>query len=205
LPVGFTPAGTLFFVRLSSGGSDLGVLRPDGGADNAVAHLSDDFVRDWHLSPDGKQLSYLAARPLGDKVSYGAEVLDLEAVAGAPFTAAAAVSTSAVDEFSPVWRPDSSGVTIGRLRTPATGGAPVLQVVAMGGPPVRLLAAPPQGFDVPLSWSPDAAYLAVRFFEGNSVEDPGRSWVTVAGADGARRTVSPNSDVDVLGWAGGGG
>jgi dipeptidyl aminopeptidase/acylaminoacyl peptidase len=204
LPVGFTPSGALFFVRLSSSGSDLGVIRPDGITDDAVAHLSDDFVRDWHLSPDGKQLSYLAARPLGDKVSYGAEVLDLKALAGAPFTAAAAVSASAVDEFSPVWRPDGSGVTIGRLNALAAG-APVLQVVALGGPPVRLLPAPPQGFDVPLSWSPDAAYLAVRFFEGNSVEDPGRSWVTVAGADGARHTVSPNSDVDVLGWADGGG
>ncbi len=197
LPVGFTPAGALFYLRLSPAGSDLGVIRPDGSDDDAVAHLSDDFVRDWHLSPDGKQLSFLAARSSGDRISYGAEVLD---VASDKSFNASAVSASGMDEFSPIWRPDGSGVTIGRLNSRADSGAPVLQVVALGGPPVRLLAAPPRGFDVPLSWSPDAAYLAVRFYEGNSVTDPGRSWVTVAGADGMRRTVSSSSDVDVLGW-----
>jgi len=202
LPVGFTPAGAFFFLRLSPKGSDLGVIRPDGAVDDAFAHLSDDFVRDWHLSPDGTQLSYLAARTVGETTSYGAEVLDLQAAPGATLTASA-VSTRAVDEFSPIWRPDGSGVTIGRLNAQATG-APVLQIVAPGGPPLRLLAAPSQGFDVPLSWSPDAAYLALRSYEGSSVTDPGRSWVAVAGADGTRRTVSPSSDVDVLGWAGGG-
>jgi len=45
----------------------------------------------------------------------------------------------------------------------------------------------------------------VRFFEGNSVTNPGRSWVTVVGADGKRLTVSPNSDVEVMGWVDSGG
>jgi Tol biopolymer transport system component len=203
LPVGFTPDGAFFFLSLSPKGSDLGVVRQGGAVDDAFAHLSDDFVRDWHLSPDGTQLSYLAARTVGDTTSYGARVLDLQAAPGATLTASA-VSNRAVDEFSPIWRPDGSGVTIGRLDA-QTAGAPALQIVAPGGPPVRLRAAPSQGFDVPLSWSPDAAYLAVRSYEGSSVTDPGRSWVTVAGADGTRHTVSSSSDVDVLGWAGGGG
>jgi dipeptidyl aminopeptidase/acylaminoacyl peptidase len=202
LPVGFAPAGDFFFLRLSPGGSDLGFIRPDGAVDDAFAHLSDDFVRDWHLSPDGTQLSYLAARTVGDKTSYGAQVLDLQAAAGATLSASA-VSNRAVDEFSPIWRPDGSGVTIGRLNAQATG-APVLQIVAPGGPPLRLLAAPSQGFDVPLSWSPDASYLAVRSYEGSSATNPGRSWVTVAGADGTRHAVSSSSDVNVLGWTGGG-
>jgi hypothetical protein len=62
-----------------------------------------------------------------------------------------------------------------------------------------------QGFDVPLAWSSDVGYLAVRYFEGNTVTNPGRSWVTVVGVDGTRQTVSPNSDVGVLGWVDSGG
>ncbi len=201
LPVGFTPAGDFYFLRLSPSGSDIGVIRSDGTANSAFAHLSDDFVRDWHLSPDGTKVSYLASHTEGDQTTYNAEVLDLQSNPEEALSAFA-VSDPTFNEFNPLWRPKSGGVTIGRLNAEATA-SPVEQVVAFGGPPIRLFAAPQQGFDVPLSWSPDADYLAVRSYEGSSVEDPGRSWVAIAGADGSRHTVSPSSDVDVIGWTGG--
>jgi hypothetical protein len=169
-----------------------------------VAHLSDDFARDWHLSPDGTRLAYLAPRQTTSSVSYGAVVLDLDDGATNQLRAATA-SGSQADEFNPIWRPDGTGVTIGRLASNSAGGAPVLQMAAAGGPVVSALAAPPQGFDMPLAWSSDAGYLAVRFFEGNSVTNPGRSWVTVVGAEGMRQTVSRNSDVEVMGWVDSGG
>jgi hypothetical protein len=204
MPVGFTPDRSLYFVSLSTSGTDLGVVYPSGGVMSNVAHLSDDFARDWHLSPDGARLAYLAPRQTTSGVSYGAVVLDLGDGATNQLRAAAAPSSQA-DEFNPIWRPDGTGVTIGRLASNLAGGAPVLQMAAAGGPVVSALAAPPQGFDVPLVWSSDAGYLAVRFFEGDSVTNPGRSWVTVVGADGKRQTVSPNSDVEVMGWVDSGG
>lgn len=204
-PVGFAPGGSLYFTRLSTAGTDLGVIRPDGSVAATVAHLSDDFARDWHLSPDGNRLAYLAPRQAGNQVSYGAVVIDLNPGAVVRQFLVAAAPSGQGDEFNPIWRPDGSEVTIGRLASNAGGGSPVLQMAAAGSPATRALAAPPRGFDVPLAWSPDAGYLAVRFFDGSSVTNPGRSWVTVIGSDGKRRTVSPNSDVEVMGWADSGG
>jgi Tol biopolymer transport system component len=204
-PVGFAPNGALYFTRLSTAGTDLGVIQPDGSVTMTVAHLSDDFARDWHLSPDGNRLAYLAPRQNGNDVSYGAVVIDLNPGAVVRQFLVAAAPAGQGDEFNPIWRPDGSEVTIGRLTSNAGGGSPILQMAAAGSPATTALAAPPQGFDVPLAWSPDAGYLAVRYFEGNSVTNPGRSWVTVVGGDGSRRTVSPNSDVVVMGWADSGG
>jgi hypothetical protein len=204
MPVGFTPGGSLYYVSLSTAGTELGVVYPSGGVMSNVAHLSDDFARDWHLSPDGTRLAYLAPRQNDDTVCYGAVVLNLSAGATNQLRAAAAPSSQG-DEFNPIWRPDGTGITIGRLTSGAAGGAPALQMAAAGATTVQSLAAPPRGFDVPLAWSSDAGYLAVRFFEGISVTNPGRSWVTVVGADGERQTVSPNSDVEVMGWADSGG
>jgi Tol biopolymer transport system component len=207
LPVGFAPDGSLYFARLSTGGTDLGVVRPDGSVTSTVAHLSDDFARDWHLSPDGSRLAYLAPGQAGDKISYHSVVIDLNpgTAVSRSLAASAFAPTNQSDEFNPIWRPDGGGVTVGRLAPYAGSGSPVLQMALAGGPTTSALAAPPRGFDVPLSWSPDVAYLAVRFFEGDSVTNPGRSWVTVVGSDGARRTVSSNSDVEVLGWSDSGG
>ena len=202
-PVDFAPDGSLYFTRLSTAGTDLGVVRPDGSVATTVAHLSDDFARDWHLSPDGNRLAYLAPRQAGDQVLYGAVIMDLGPTAAVSQSLAAAAPSGRDAEFNPIWRPNGSGVTIGRLAS--NTGSGVLQMATNGGPAMPALAAPPSGFDVPLSWSDDAAYLAVRYFENNSVTNPGRSWVTVVGSDGERHTVSPNSDVEVLGWADSGG
>lgn len=204
MPVGFTPGGSLYYVSLSTAGTNLGVVYPSGGVMSNVAHLSDDFARDWHLSPEGTRLAYLAPRQNGNTVSYAAVVLDLSAGATNRLRAAASPGIQG-DEFNPIWRPDGAGITIGRLTPSAAAGAPALQMAAAGGTAVQSLAAPPRGFDVPLAWSPDTGYLAVRYFEGSSVTNPGRSWVTVVGADGRRQTVSPNSDVEVMGWVESGG
>jgi hypothetical protein len=206
MPVGFTPGGALYYVTFSTAGTDLGIVYPAGGVMSNVAHLSDDFARDWHLSPDGTKLAYLAPRQNGDAVSYGAVVLDLSGGGAANQLRAAAASLGGQgDEFNPIWRPDGTGITIGRLTSPAAAGAPVLQIAAAGGAAVQALAAPARGFDVPLAWSQEAGYLAVRYFEGSSVTNPGRSWVTVVGAEGRRQTVSSNSDIEVMGWVDSGG
>ncbi|GAF87317.1 unnamed protein product, partial [marine sediment metagenome] len=61
-------------------------------------------------------------------------------------------------------------------------------------------AVPEGGFDVPLSWSADGRYLAVRSFEGSSAVDPGPSYVVVVGSQGNRYQLSSSSDLTVIGW-----
>ncbi len=202
MPVGFAPGGSLYFASLSAGGTNLGVVYPSGGVVSDIAHLSDDFARDWHLSPDGSRLAYLSSRETADGISYGAVVLDLKVTAASLFRSMA-VQSNQGDEFNPIWRPDGKSVTVGRILAQSQTSQPMFKT--MGGDGIQTVPSLSQGFDVPLAWSPDAGFLAVRFYESQSVTDPGRSWVTVIGNDGSRRTVSPNSDVTVMGWVDSGG
>ena len=199
-PVGFTPDGSLYYTRLSNSGTDLGSIASNG-ATASVAHLSDDFARDWHLSPDGTKLAYLTSRTSADRVSFGATVLNLKG--GDPQMRIASVSTNVVDEFNPIWRPNSGELTVGRLQSNLAGD-PALRLSATGQTQLSALAPPSQGFDVPLMWSPDGGYLAVRSFEGDSATNPGRSWVTLVNGD-ERQTVSSSSDIQIVGWMDSGG
>jgi hypothetical protein len=139
-------------------------------------------------------------------VSYSATVLDLgggDSAAPVLRAASAAAAQGNADEFNPIWNPNGRDLTVGRLAS-GSAGAPALQMAAAGVGAERSLAAPPRGFDVPLVWSADGGYLAVRFFEGSSVTNPGRSWVMVVGGS-KRQTVAATSDIEVLGWRDGGG
>lgn len=205
LPAGFAPDGSLYFIRLSPAGTDLGVVYASGGVMSNVAHLSDDFARDWHLSPDGTRLAYLSPRQNGDDVTYGAVVLNLSpSAAMTNELRAAVVPSDQGDEFNPIWRTDGA-VTVGHLSSNSADGASGILTASSNGAVVNAAAAPSQGFDVPLAWSSDSGYLAARYYEGNTVTNPGRSWLAVVGADGKRQTVSSNSDVEVLGWVDSGG
>jgi dipeptidyl aminopeptidase/acylaminoacyl peptidase len=202
MPVGFGPGGSLYFASLSAAGTDLGVVYSSGGVIFGVAHLSDDFARDWHLSPDGSRLAYLSPQQNADGTSYGAVVLNLKVTAASVFRSMA-IQSNQGDEFNPIWRPDGKSITVGRIQPQPQLGQSMFKV--MGAGTIESVPTLPQGFDVPLVWSPDAGFLAVRFYESQSITDPGRSWVTVVGSDGTRRTVSPNSDVEVMGWVDSGG
>jgi hypothetical protein len=203
IPVGFTPDGTFYFVSLSTSGTDLGIVFPSGGVIQSLVHLSDDFARDWHLSPDGERLAYSAPRTSGDDVTYDTVVVDLNLFRTNLFKSLS-IRSNQGDEFNPIWRPNGSGVTVGRLDTEAGDSATSVDAASVSKI-IQAVPAQQQGFDVPLSWSPGASYLAVRYYETQSLTDPGRSWVTVVGNDGTRKSVSPNSDVQVMGWVDSGG
>ncbi|MCH7837266.1 MAG: PD40 domain-containing protein [Chloroflexi bacterium] len=196
-PIDFSPDGAwLYYAILSPSGTDLArAPAQSSGKAEVVAHLSDGIARDWHLSPDGTQLAYLGQVSLEGGFTFVAQVLDL--ALGTVYTPLSRGSA----QFNPIWE-RGGGLTIGRLDGDA-GGAPVrlsvdgnvlARVPPPGSPSGRA------GFDVPLSWSPDGAYLAVRSFERSSVANPGPSRVVVTGADGQRRELSPVSDVVVAGW-----
>ena len=193
-PIDFSPdGGALYYATLSQAGTDL--MRAPvsstkaAGAPEPVAHLSDGIARNWHLSPDGAQLAYLAAAPAGAATAYVAQVLDLKT--GAVLTP---LGDAAGAQFNPVWD-DSNAITIGG----AAGAA--LRLSVAGGAVARApLPAPATGFDVPIGWSPDGAFLIVRAFEGPSPAEPGPSHVVAIDATGGRRSLSPQSDVEIAGW-----
>lgn len=191
-PIDFSPDGAwLYYAVLSPSGTDLARAPTAGGEVEALAHLSDGVARDWRLSPDGTRLAYLAQAPKGAETAFEAQVLDLSTG-----SVDAPLAGAAVAQFSPVWEQDGS-LTIGRLE----GDGPA-RLSAGGARLSQALPTQPSGggFDVPLSWSPDGRYLAVRSFEGTSLADPGPSRVAVASRDGARRPLSPLSDVIIAGW-----
>jgi hypothetical protein len=185
--IDFSPDGAWFyFATLGPAGSDLARAPAAGGPVETIAHLSDGFARDWTLSPDGRRIAYLAQAGNG----FAAFVLDIER--GAIETPLGEANGA---QFNPVWQ-RSGALTIGRLESSSAGGAVTLDLSGR----LRELPARGRGFDVPLVWSPDGRYLALRAFEGSSTADPGPSWVYVLGSDGARHRLSDRSDVEIAGW-----
>lgn len=193
-PIEFSPDGAwLYYASVSGAGSDLWRAPGSGGAAEQVAHLSDGISRDWDLSPDGTRLAYLAQT--GGNTLFSAQVLDL-----AKGEAQAVPKAAGEAQFASVWEADGR-LTTGRLG--AAGGVPQRSSVAgdaITAAGVALPAAAGGGFDVPISWSPDGASLAARHFAGSSTADPGPSRIELLGTDGARRALSPLSDVTIAGW-----
>jgi dipeptidyl aminopeptidase/acylaminoacyl peptidase len=193
-PVGFSPDGsTLFYTIISQAGSELARVQVDSLATAVVAHLSDDFTRDWHLSPDGERLSFLAPEATSPTPSYQAMVVDTDS----PDDPQPLRERTAGD-FNPIWHPNSRDLTVGQ-EPAASEPEAALRLSALGGPSEEL-EAPDTGFDVPVSWSPDGSYLAVRSFDGTSALYPGREHIVILGPDGERRELKLNAEISLAGW-----
>lgn len=169
--VGFDPEGRLVAVAIDNRGST--VLRDFA----EVQSISAQITRDWRLSPDGAQLAFIES-----DVTYGlryeARLVSLDGG-----LSAAQAPVGGTQALGVAWSP--AGVTFGR--EPA--------VVAANDPSAQQVAG---GFDVPLSYSPDGAFLAVEHWDGASFAAAGRlRYEVVAGAN--RTTVSGVSAI--YGWA----
>jgi Tol biopolymer transport system component len=196
-PIGYA-GGVLHYAVVSASGTDL--YRYDGGP-VFVAHLSDDIARDWRLSPDREKLAYLVMQQRGETFGFMARVYGLAGQGAGGFAALDARDASTPDEFGPIWNPATGGLTLGRLEP---GGASLMvEIGADGGE--RTLTSAERGFDVPVSWSPDGAYLIFRWFLGDSAENPGPSRLHVLMPEGERQILSINSDIQVIGWVAAGG
>ena len=191
-PIGFAAGGELIFARLSMEGTDVLSVR-DGEQPRLLLHASDEFAREFRLSPDGRALSYLAPEIRAERVVHRAFVVALEAGAT---PSAVAVDQAAGEQYSAVWTPDGSALTIGQEAAP--GGASPAIVAGEGA--VRRLAPPARGFDVPVGWSGDAQYLAARSFDGTNSAAPGSETLIVITIDGERYVVETRTEVSYLGW-----
>ena len=200
-PIGysFAPAvgGALVYARYGLSGADLGWL----GAETPSVHVANESPRDWHLSPDGTQVAFLARQRTDGRIAARALVTGLSAESQAVLVLTAV--PDAVDNFNPVWRDDET-VTVGR--TPAEGEAAAAAVVVslVTGTVEAVEPGPEQGFDVPVAWSDDGRYLVVRSFEGSSAADPGREQLTIIEEGSERKAVDEQGSLEFIGWLSGG-
>jgi Tol biopolymer transport system component len=200
-PVGYSLApavgGALVYASYGLSGTDLGWL----AAETPPVHITNESPRDWHISPDGARVAFLARQRTDGRMAARAFVTGLSA-ASQPVLVLAAVP-DAVDHFNPVWRSDDV-VTVGR--TPAEGASTAAAVLVSleGGTVEEVEPGPEQGFDVPVAWSPDGRYLVVRSFEGSSAADPGREQLTIIEEGSERNAVGEQGSLEFIGWLSGG-
>jgi len=197
--VGFSPDGErLYYTQVSGAGTELGQVAAGGGSPSLLAHLGDDFTRDWHLSPDGARLAFLAPErsPVGTVLR--AMVMEMSGT----FQARPALPASdrPSQDFDPIWHPRDGDLTVGRL-TLGEAKAPVVRVNASR---LETLEGPSQGFDVPVAWSPDGSTLALRSFQGDLESEVGPWHLVLLDAKGQRREVKANNEISFVGWAAGG-
>jgi dipeptidyl aminopeptidase/acylaminoacyl peptidase len=197
-PVGFSPDGKgLYYTQLSAGGTDLGRVA-SGRSPSLVAHLGDDFTRDWHLSPDGGRLAFLAPQPAGQAGTV-LRAMVMELGGDLQLRPALPAADGPTQEFNPIWHPEDGDITLGRL-TLGERSAPAMRVSASGS---RRLDGPSQGFDVPLAWSPDGETLALRSFEGDLESSLGPWRLVLLDSAGQRREVNGESEISFVGWTAG--
>ena len=196
-PVGFSPDGKgLYYTQLSAGGTDLGQVAA-GGSPSLVAHLGDDFTRDWHLSPDGGRLAFLA--PQQSQAGTVLRAMVMEFGGDVQLRPVLPAADGPTQEFNPIWHPADGDLTLGRL-TLGERSAPAMRVSASGS---RRLDGPSQGFDVPLAWSPDGETLALRSFEGDQESSLGPWRLVLLDSAGQRREVNGESEISFVGWTAG--
>jgi len=198
-PVGFSPDGErLYYTQVSAAGTELGQVPTGGGLSSLLAHLGDDFTRDWHLSPDGARLAFLAPQQSQAGTVLRAMVMELNGTF--QLRPALPPADRPAQDFNPIWHPRDGDLTLGRLAL-GEARAPVMRVDASG---VQPLEAPSQGFDVPLAWSADGSTLALRSFQGDLESEIGPWHLVLLDAEGQRREVKAESEISFVGWAAGG-
>ncbi|HJX61314.1 MAG TPA: hypothetical protein VJ578_01975 [Dehalococcoidia bacterium] len=200
-PIGYSLApavgGALVYARYGLSGTDLGWL----AAETSAVHVTNESPRDWHLSPDGARVAFLARQRTDGRIAARAFVTELSAASQAVLVLAAVPDT--VDHFNPVWR-DNGTVTVGG--TPAEGevSAAAVLVSLEEGTVEEVQPGPQQGFDVPVAWSPDGRFLAVRSFEGSSAADSGREQLMIIEEGSERKAVGEQGSLEFIGWLAGG-
>jgi Tol biopolymer transport system component len=198
-PIGYSPDGdSLYFAQIVLSGTHFGVVAAAGGSPRLLVQASDEPARDWHLSPDGTRVTYLARQATGGRIAIRAFVVELVEGAEPRPLSDFSEGLDVGDHFNPVWHPDGERIAVGR--TPDDGFKAAALVSLAEGELGEVTPAPDQGFDVPVSWSPEGDYLAVRSFEGSSAAQPGREHLVLIELGKGRQTVADGGNVEFIGW-----
>jgi dipeptidyl aminopeptidase/acylaminoacyl peptidase len=188
-PVGYTPDGRAFYlVRFARDATVIEAVDTGSGARRSVARLAPGVVRDVRLAPDGARLLLLALE--GAPARYRARVIDL--ATGAVHDALDGAARE--EDVGVAWRPGGAGTaTVGSV---APSGGRVVLVDEQE----RTVTAREAGFDVPVAWSPDGRYLAVRAFAGADTDHPGAEQPVLVDVEGRRQPVRGAGPLEFIGW-----
>jgi Tol biopolymer transport system component len=198
-PIGYSPdGGSLYFAQIVLSGTHFGAVAAAGGTPQLLVQASDEPARDWHLSPDGTRVTYLARQPTDDRIAIQAFVVELVEGAEPQPLSDFSEDLDVGDHFNPVWHPDGERIAVGR--TPDDGFKAAALVSLAEGELGEVTPAPDQGFDVPVSWAPEGDYLAVRSFEGSSAAQPGREHLVLIELGKGRQTVADGGNLEFIGW-----
>ncbi len=182
---------TVYYSRISDQGTDVMAVSIFTSMINNVGHVSDGVARDFRLSPDGDGLLYSAKSPGGD-CSVG--ILHLES------KRKDVLIQGASDHYSPVWQPIADAITVGTEPADPAGKGRLLNLAA-GRVPLSTIPALSGGFDVPLAWSADGRYLAVRSFQGQSSQDITSERIAIISpTNGGRQELETSGPAQFIGW-----
>jgi hypothetical protein len=165
-PIGFDPDGRLLVVAIDASGSTLHRQQAD------PVHLSPHITRDWSVSPGGDKVAFIEA-DLAEGLRYRLAVISLSGQQ----TVSAQAITADGQQLGVAWHPAESAPTAGQ--EPGSGDT----LAASAGSP---------GFDIPLAYSPDGAFLAVEAWDGASFSQPGSVALEVVGPEGRTALAAAN-------------
>ncbi len=158
--------------------------------------LSDQIARDPALSPDASRVAFLVQGLMEGRFVFQVHIADIAAKQVSPLDLVEGLSAG--DQLSPIWHPDGDKVSFGQLPSGADPGR--VAIVPLSGGEATLLPPPEQGFDQPLSWSPDGKFLAVSSFSGDSIGNPGLPRLVFASPAGQRPSAPDGVGFEPIGW-----
>ena len=158
--------------------------------------LSDQIARDLALSPDASRVAFLVQGLLEGGFVFRVHIADIGAKQVSPLEIVDGLAAG--DQLSPIWHPDGDKVSFGQLPSGADSGR--VAIVSLDGGEVTFLPPPDQGFDQPLSWSPDGKFLAVRSSSGDSIGNPGLPRLVFVSPAGQRPSAPEGAEFEPVGW-----
>ena len=181
--------GRLYYVSIGGQGTYLNYSSTHAGGLSQVLGRLDDFSRDFRLSPDREMLAYTS---LENATEPAIKTLNL--------------SDGAVKSYpgmvSPLWDAPDGALTVAAL----SNGLGVSKIrpsdlsIDATTPPTELHSAPINAFHLPLAWSRDAGFLAVRSLSGASLNDVTDERLEVVDTGGAFRPVESAGHLEFIGW-----
>jgi len=158
--------------------------------------LSDQIARNLTLSPDASRVAFLVQGLVEGGFVFRVHIADIKAKQVSPLDIVEGLAAG--DQLSPIWHPDGDKVSFGQLPSGADPGR--VAIVSLDGGEVTFLPPPEQGFDQPLSWSPDGKFLAVRSSSGDSIGNPGLPRLVFVSPAGQRPAAPEGAEFEPIGW-----
>ena len=161
-----------------------------------VVTLTDETPISFSLSGDGTKLAFTTQAIVDGEFVERAYWVD---VTSRIITPMPLDGLDPIQGYEIVWHPDNARVAIGLMPFGVDPG--VVALVPYGGGAANALVGGGSGYDEPVLWSPDGAYLAVRHVEVdmNGTVIFGR--MDLLAPIGQRATFAEGLNVEVVGWS----